>query len=114
MTDVAKTDRTTAPEVPAPEPDLTAAEIIRRAERIRPLVREQQDESERRGYHSEELHQEFLRAGFYRMGQPRLFGGYELDFPTLWRVITTISEGDPGTGGCLALATHQAAGSAAP
>jgi 3-hydroxy-9,10-secoandrosta-1,3,5(10)-triene-9,17-dione monooxygenase len=108
MTDVAKTDRPTTPEVPAPEPDLTAAEVIRRAERIKPLVREQQDESERRGYHSEELHQEFLRAGFYRMLQPRLFGGYELDFPTFWRVITTISEGDPGTGWCLALATHHA------
>jgi 3-hydroxy-9,10-secoandrosta-1,3,5(10)-triene-9,17-dione monooxygenase len=108
MTEVAKTDRSAAPEVAAPESDLTAAEVIRRAERLKPLVREEQDASEARGYHSEELHREFLEAGFYRMVQPRRFGGYEFDFPTFWRVITTISEGDPGTGWCLALATHHA------
>src|SRR5947199_6062203 len=46
-------------EVQAPEPDLTADEIIRRAEALKPMVRGQSEESAQRGYHSEELFQEF-------------------------------------------------------
>lgn len=95
-------------EVQAPEPDLTAKEIVARAAALKQKIREQQDESEQRGYHSEELHQEFLRAGFYRMLQPRRFGGYEFDLPTFWKAMVKISEGDPGTGWCLTLATHHA------
>ena len=95
-------------EVQAPEPDLTADEIIRRAEALKPMVRDQAEESEQRGYHSEELFHEFCKAGFYRMLQPRRFGGYEFDLPTFWRAMVQISEGDPGTGWCLTLATHHA------
>lgn len=88
----------TAREVPAPEQDLTPAEIVRRAAALKPMLREAQDESERRGHHSEAIHQEFLRAGFYRMVQPRRFGGYEFDLLTFWRAMVRISEGDPGVG----------------
>jgi 3-hydroxy-9,10-secoandrosta-1,3,5(10)-triene-9,17-dione monooxygenase len=105
---MARTASPAAPEVPVPEPELTPAEIVRRAAALRPLIREQQEESERRGYYSEALHREFLRAGFYRMVQPRRFGGYEFDFPTFWRAMIEISRGDPGTGWCLTLGSHHA------
>jgi 3-hydroxy-9,10-secoandrosta-1,3,5(10)-triene-9,17-dione monooxygenase len=95
-------------EVPVPEPDLTAGEIIRRAAALKARVREEQDEAEERGYHSEELHLAFLEAGFYRMLQPRRFGGYEFDIPTFWRAMVQIAEGDPGIGWCLTLASHHA------
>jgi 3-hydroxy-9,10-secoandrosta-1,3,5(10)-triene-9,17-dione monooxygenase len=95
-------------EFEAPEPDLTPRQIVERAAAIKGKVREQQGESEQRGYHSEELHQEFLKAGFYRMLQPRRFGGYAFDLPTFWKAMVEISEGDPGTGWCLTLATHHA------
>ncbi|MBO0685043.1 MAG: acyl-CoA dehydrogenase, partial [Candidatus Dormibacteraeota bacterium] len=95
-------------EVEAPEPALTAKQIVERAAALKPKVREQQEESEQRGYHSEELHRDFLEAGFYRMLQPRRFGGYEFDMPTFWRAMVKIAEGDPGTGWCLTLATHHA------
>ena len=43
-----------------------------------------------------------------RILQPRRFGGYEFDLPTFWKVMVAISEGDPGTGWCLTLASHHA------
>ena len=95
-------------EVRVPEPDLTAAEIVRRAAALKPMIRAQADESERRGTYSDELHQEFLKAGFYRMVQPRRFGGYEFDLPTFWRAMVEISTGDPGTGWGLTLGSHHA------
>ena len=97
-----------AVEVPVPEPSLTAAEIVARAAALKPLLREQQDESERRGCYSETIHQEFLTAGSYRMLQPRRFGGYEFDLPTFWKAMVQISEGDPGTGWGLTLGSHHA------
>jgi 3-hydroxy-9,10-secoandrosta-1,3,5(10)-triene-9,17-dione monooxygenase len=105
---MAQTDRLTAPEVPVPEPDLTPAEIVARAAALKPMLRDQQEESERRGCYSEEIHREFLRAGFYRMLQPRRFGGYEFDLPTFWQAMVQISEGDPGSGWGLTLGSHHA------
>jgi 3-hydroxy-9,10-secoandrosta-1,3,5(10)-triene-9,17-dione monooxygenase len=96
------------PEVPVPEPDLTPAEVIARARDMKALLRESQDESEKRGYCSEAIHQGFVDAGFYRLLQPRRFGGYEFDLPTFWKVMEAISEGDPGTGWYLTLASHHA------
>jgi 3-hydroxy-9,10-secoandrosta-1,3,5(10)-triene-9,17-dione monooxygenase len=95
-------------EVEAPEPGLTSKEIVERAAALKRKVREQQEESEQRGFYSEELHHDFLEAGFYRMIQPRRFGGYEFDLPTFWRAMVEISAGDPGTGWCLTLASHHA------
>jgi 3-hydroxy-9,10-secoandrosta-1,3,5(10)-triene-9,17-dione monooxygenase len=94
--------------LPQPEPGLTAEELIRRAIALRPMIREEQDASERRGYYSEELHREFLKAGFYRIVQPRLFGGYEFDLTTFYRVMVEVSRGDPGTGWCLTLGASHA------
>ena len=96
------------PSIPVPEPDLTPAQIIARAEAMRDMLRAQADESDNRGHYSPAVHEAFQRAGFYRMLQPRLFGGYEFDFATFYRVIIEISRGDPSTGWCLALASGHA------
>jgi 3-hydroxy-9,10-secoandrosta-1,3,5(10)-triene-9,17-dione monooxygenase len=104
-------DTTTAPgsaAVPPPEPDVTPAEMIARAEALIPMLREQQDDAEQRGYYGEEVHREFLRAGFSRMLQPRRYGGYELDLPAFLRTMTKIATGDPGTGWCLTLSSSHA------
>jgi 3-hydroxy-9,10-secoandrosta-1,3,5(10)-triene-9,17-dione monooxygenase len=73
-----------------------------------PMLREQQDDAEARGYYSEAVHQEFLKAGFYRTMQPRRFGGYEFGLPTFIRAMVAISTGDPGTGWCLTLGSSHA------
>ena len=57
--------------VPVPEPDLKPEEMIARARALRPIVRDEAEAAERRGYYSEALHHEFTKAGFYRCLQPR-------------------------------------------
>ncbi len=86
-----------------PEPDLTPREIIARAEAMRPALLERQAETEERTYYSEETHEEFHRAGFYRMLAPRRFGGYEFDATTFYKVMMAISRGCPSTGWQLCL-----------
>ncbi|MGE5287212.1 MAG: acyl-CoA dehydrogenase [Micromonosporaceae bacterium] len=97
-----------APEVPVPEPGLTPQEIIKRAQALIPAVRDQQDEAEKLGHHTEALDREFVSGGFYRILQPRRFGGYEFDLPTFWKTMLAIATGDPGTGWGLTLGAHHA------
>ena len=68
-----------------PEPDLTPQEMIARAVALRPKLIAAQAETEERTYYSEELHRDFLDAGFYRLYVPRRYGGYEFDVPTFMR-----------------------------
>src|SRR3954467_7806105 len=91
-----------------PEPDLTPQEMIDRAIALRPRLVEQQAETEERTYYSQEMHEEFLRAGFYRIYVPRRYGGYEFDMSTYMRVMLEMSRGCPSTGWCLALASAHA------
>ena len=71
MTD---TEALEAGAIPVPEPALTPKEMIARAEAMIPMLREQQDDAEARGYYSETVHREFVNAGFSRCMQPRRFG----------------------------------------
>jgi 3-hydroxy-9,10-secoandrosta-1,3,5(10)-triene-9,17-dione monooxygenase len=105
------TARATTPRrsaLPQPEPGLTAAELIARARALRERLRVEQDDSDARGCYSPAMHETFLAAGFYRITQPRLFGGYEFDLATYYRVILEIARGHPGVGWCLALASSHA------
>jgi 3-hydroxy-9,10-secoandrosta-1,3,5(10)-triene-9,17-dione monooxygenase len=97
-------------EVPVPEPGLTPEAVIGRARALIPAIRAQQDEAERLGHHTPELDRQFTEAGFYRILQPRRFGGYQFGLPTFWRVMLAVSEGDPGTGWALTLGAHHALG----
>ena len=71
--------------VPAP------GELTALAEALRPALVERQAETERRTYYSQETHEAFLEAGFYRMLVPRRFGGYEFALPDFWRVVIAIA-----------------------
>jgi 3-hydroxy-9,10-secoandrosta-1,3,5(10)-triene-9,17-dione monooxygenase len=72
------------------------------------MVRAEAADAEKRGYYSEALHREFAKAGFYRILQPRKFGGYEFDVPTFFKVMVEIATGDPGIGWCLCLGSGHA------
>jgi 3-hydroxy-9,10-secoandrosta-1,3,5(10)-triene-9,17-dione monooxygenase len=71
---------------------------------MRDSLLEQQAATEERTFYSEETHRAFTEAGFYRILQPRRYGGYEFDLPTYFRVIMEIARGCPSTGWCLCLA----------
>jgi 3-hydroxy-9,10-secoandrosta-1,3,5(10)-triene-9,17-dione monooxygenase len=91
-----------------PEAGLTPSMLVERARAMRALLREQQEACDQRGYYSDEIHQAFVRNGFYRILQPRLFGGYEMDFVTFVKVIMEISQGHPSSGWCFALSASHA------
>jgi len=99
----ARPEATTLVMAAASEPPPSAATLIARAAALRPLLVEQQAETEARTYYSESTHQAFLDAGFYRMFVPRRFGGYEVDLPTFYQVIMEIARGCPSTAWCLCL-----------
>ncbi|EDY59772.1 MULTISPECIES: acyl-CoA dehydrogenase type 2 [Streptomyces] len=86
-----------------PEPGLTEREIIERAAALRPALLARQAETERLTHCPEVTHDDFLRAGFYRILQPRRYGGHEFALPVFYRVIVEIARGCPSTGWALSL-----------
>ena len=91
-----------------PEPDLTPRELIARAVALRPQLIAQQAECEERTYYSEEMHQEFLKAGFYRLYVPRRYGGYGFGVDTYVRVVSELARGCPSAAWCMGLAANHA------
>ncbi|MGO9607431.1 MAG: acyl-CoA dehydrogenase family protein [Candidatus Binataceae bacterium] len=89
--------------IEAPEPALSPEAMIARAREMRPMLRERQLECERAGRILPATHKQFVEAGFYRIVQPRRFGGYEFDLPAFHRVMIEIARGCPSSGWVLAL-----------
>lgn len=86
-----------------PEPGLTPAMMIARAKAMIPVLRSRQAEAEAAGRLLEITNQEFLDAGFYRVVQPRRFGGYEFGLPDYVRVMMQVARGCPSSAWVLAL-----------
>jgi 3-hydroxy-9,10-secoandrosta-1,3,5(10)-triene-9,17-dione monooxygenase len=86
-----------------PEPSLSVDELLSRANDLRPLLRERQTECEELGELPLDTHQRFLAAGFYRILQPRLFGGYEFALPDFIRVMIAVARGCSESAWVLAL-----------
>ena len=89
--------------ITAPEPNLTPADLLTRAEALRPELRARQTETERAGRLLDEAQAAFVDAGFYRILQPRRFGGYEFALRDFIRVMIEIARGCPSSGWVLAL-----------
>jgi 3-hydroxy-9,10-secoandrosta-1,3,5(10)-triene-9,17-dione monooxygenase len=92
-------------EVKPPEPALTAADLIERAMAMRDGIRSEAAGNEQRGGYSPERHRAFTEAGFYRMLQPRRFGGYEIALDDFFKVVIELSRADPATGWSLCLSS---------
>lgn len=90
-------------DIPRPEPGLTVDELIRRADALRPLLRDRQTECEQAGELSADTNHRFMAAGFYRILQPRIFGGYELALPDFMRVMMAVARGCSESAWVLAL-----------
>lgn len=82
--------------------------LLRIAVELRPLLRERQQETEDAGRYSQEIHEIFWSEGFYKILQPKMFGGLELGVSAFFRVISEIARGCPSTGWCLSLGSGHA------
>ncbi|MBA9007757.1 acyl-CoA dehydrogenase family protein [Thermomonospora cellulosilytica] len=80
------------------QPDVTSAQVIAKAEAIAPMLVERQAETEERTHYPEDVHEEFRKAGFYRILVPRRYGGHELGIDTFMRVVLTLTRACPSTG----------------
>ena len=87
-----------ADSAPQPAAEGTVDHLLGVAARLRPVLRAAQAEHEALGGYSEAIHKQLLDAGFYRMLQPKRYGGLELPLEDFLRVSVEISRGDPGVG----------------
>lgn len=86
----------------------SAKSLVETARGFVPQLRAQQADSNARGCYSPELHEAFKEAGFYKICQPKAYGGYEYDLKTFYKVMVAISTGHPAAGWCLALGASHA------
>ena len=70
-------------------------ELVGRARELAPEIGARAVQCEQLQRMPDENHAAFLEAGFYRILQPKRYGGYEMDLMTLWDVSREI-----GRGGC--------------
>jgi 3-hydroxy-9,10-secoandrosta-1,3,5(10)-triene-9,17-dione monooxygenase len=73
-----------------------------------PTLRARQEEAEALCRMPEATSRELIDAGFYRILQPRRFGGYEFDLPTFSRVAISLARGCPSTGWAFTLTAGHA------
>jgi 3-hydroxy-9,10-secoandrosta-1,3,5(10)-triene-9,17-dione monooxygenase len=90
------------------QPSVSEEEIVARAAAMRPWLIEEQAATEERTFYSEEVHEAFREAGFYRMHLPKRYGGLEHSITAYYRVIMEVSRGCPSTGWMLSLGAGHA------
>jgi 3-hydroxy-9,10-secoandrosta-1,3,5(10)-triene-9,17-dione monooxygenase len=71
--------------------------LLAAARALRPRLREEQAETERRGTYSTEMQQAFVDAGFFHVLLPKKFGGLELGVEAFYQVITEVARGCTST-----------------
>lgn len=79
--------------------------ILTAAREIRPVLRERQAETEINGHYAVDIHEYFLKHGFYKILLPKKWGGLELDVPSFFAMIAEVARGCPSTAWCLSLST---------
>jgi 3-hydroxy-9,10-secoandrosta-1,3,5(10)-triene-9,17-dione monooxygenase len=102
MTGASPVDPTRTDNIPS------SAELVRRAHGLIPQLRAEQEENNQRGTYSQALHDKFREAGFYRICQPRRYGGFEHSVTTYYKVMVAIATGHPSAGWCLTLGASHA------
>ena len=78
--------------------DVTPELIVGRARAVAPTLVAQQADTEQRTYYSQETHELFKRAGFYRILTPRRYGGFEFGIDTFLQVVMELTAGCSSTG----------------
>jgi 3-hydroxy-9,10-secoandrosta-1,3,5(10)-triene-9,17-dione monooxygenase len=81
-----------------PDAALTADAMVAAARALRPTLRDRQADTEAANRMLPEVDRACFDAGFYRVLQPRQYGGYEFDLATFARVMIELAAGCPSTG----------------
>ena len=90
-------------------PDICDAdELVARAAAMRDTLRARQAECEAQGRLPDPTNREYVEAGFFRVLQPRRFGGLELGLQPFLRVAIELSRGCPSSGWVYALTAGHA------
>lgn len=71
----------------------TAEELVERARALIPTLRERAEETEKQRSVPAETIQMFKDAGFFKILQPRPWGGYEMNPEVFWRVLMELGRG---------------------
>ena len=87
---------------------LTKDVLVERARALQPKLYEQQAANDRLGRISDELQQDFMDAGFFRIMTPKMFGGLELEPRVFLEVVMEIARGHPAAAWCFTLAGSHA------
>ena len=87
-----------AANIAAPEPELTAQDLLARASALRPRLREAQITCEAGGRVPQDIADEMIRLGLFRIVQPRMYGGYEFGLPVFYKAAIEISRSCSETG----------------
>jgi 3-hydroxy-9,10-secoandrosta-1,3,5(10)-triene-9,17-dione monooxygenase len=90
------------------EAHITADELVARAAAMRDTLRARQAECEAQGRLPDATNREYVDAGFFRVLQPRRFGGFELGLETFLRIAIELSRGCPSSGWVFALTAGHA------
>src|SRR5438128_631973 len=83
--------------------EMTPALMIARARDLIPVLRQRAPEAEAGRQIPAATIRDFLGAGFFRVIQPRRFGGHEFDIETMARVAIEIARGCPSSAWVLTL-----------
>lgn len=75
----------------------TEEEVIARAQALIPVLRERADEVEKNRMVSKETIQDFQKAGFFKILQPKRWGGYEMSPNVLNKVLMELGRGCPSS-----------------
>jgi 3-hydroxy-9,10-secoandrosta-1,3,5(10)-triene-9,17-dione monooxygenase len=81
----------------------TPAKMLARARALRPMLRAAQADCEAMGQVVPKVAHGLIEGGFFRMVQPRRFGGFEFDVPSFFRVVMEVARGCAETGWVVSL-----------
>ncbi|MFM9972570.1 MAG: acyl-CoA dehydrogenase family protein, partial [Burkholderiales bacterium] len=86
----------------------SAAQLLGRARDLIPKMRERAAKTEKARRILPETHEEFIAAGFYKVLQPRRYGGYGLDYGVNCEISMELARGCPSSGWVSSITTCHA------
>jgi 3-hydroxy-9,10-secoandrosta-1,3,5(10)-triene-9,17-dione monooxygenase len=76
-----------------PDHDTLRATLVAKARALIPILRERAPAAEKNRRVEVATQQAFIEAGFYRIFQPRRYGGYEMDFSVMLEIASELGRG---------------------